>query len=134
MAGNGQAQATRRPKRPSGGQPGNWNAFKHGFYSRRFRPLELSDLDAILSEGLTDEIALLRVIIRRVFEFADQDAADLGTWAMSLNTLGSAATRLAGLLRTQHIIYGGCGDIVSVLSEAIGEVAHELGFRDPTRD
>ena len=133
MAGNGQAQATRRPKRPSGGQPGNWNAFKHGFYSRRFRPLELSDLDAALSEGLTDEIALLRVIIRRVFSYADNEAMDLDSWTKALNTLGAASTRLAGLLRTQQIISGGGTDIVDILSSAIEEVANDLGIRDPSK-
>lgn len=125
-------QTPERLRRKSGGQPGNWNAFKHGFYSRRFRPLEVSDLDTFLSDGLVDEIALLRVIIRRVFEQVDSDAANLDDWTKSLNTLGAAATRLAGLLRTQQIISGGAGDIVSVLSDAIGGVAHELGYRDPT--
>lgn len=127
-------QTPERLRRKSGGQPGNWNAFKHGFYSRRFRPLEVSDLDTIMTDGLVDEIALLRVIIRRVFEQVDSDAANLDDWTKSLNTLGAAATRLAGLLRTQQIISGGAGDIVSVLSDAIGGVAHELGYRDPTRN
>ena len=64
-------------KRKSGGQPGNLNAFKHGFYSRRFRALELSDLSEVLTDNLDDEIALLRVIIRRVFEMADREAETL---------------------------------------------------------
>ena len=59
-------------KKP-GAPEGNWNAFKHGFYSKRFRPLELSDLDTALGDGLEDEIALLRVIIRRVFECANDE-------------------------------------------------------------
>jgi hypothetical protein len=66
-----------KPKRKRGAQPGNTNALKHGFYSHRFNNLEISDLNTALSDGLTDEIALLRVIIRRVFEYADTDAQDL---------------------------------------------------------
>lgn len=120
------------PKRKRGAQPGNTNALRHGFYSGRFNSLEVSDLDTVLSDGLVDEIALLRVIIRRVFELSDSDATDLDTWTRSLNTLGAASTRLAGLLRTQHIITGGGGNIMDVLSKTIGDVAHELGFRDPT--
>ena len=89
-------------KRKRGAQPNNTNALKHGFYSHRFNNLELTDLDTTLSEGLTDEIALLRVIIRRVFEYADSAAQDLDTWSHALNTLGAASTRLAGLLRTQQ--------------------------------
>ena len=118
-------------KRKRGAQPGNTNALKHGFYSHRFKNLEISDLDSALSDGLTDEIALLRVIIRRVFEYADTDAQDLDTWSTALNTLGAASTRLAGLLRTQQLIAGENTDVISVLSQAIGEVAHDLGLSDP---
>jgi hypothetical protein len=119
--------------RTSGGQPGNLNAFKHGFYAKKYRPFEIADLTAYMNEGLQDEIALLRVIIRRVFEIAnDHEIQDLDTWSRSLNTLGTASTRLAGLLKTQSIISGGNGnDIVSVLSQALGEVSHGLGWTDP---
>lgn len=118
-------------KRKPGAQPGNTNALKHGFYSHHFNNLELADLDTALSDGLTDEIALLRVIIRRVFEYADSGAQDLDAWSKALNTLGAASTRLAGLLRTQQLIAGDGGDVLSVLSQAIGEVAHDLGLSDP---
>ena len=57
--------------RRSAAMLGNRNALKHGFYARKMIPLELSDLDTALGDGLTDEIALLRVIIRRVFDFAN---------------------------------------------------------------
>jgi len=120
-----------KTKRKRGAQPGNTNALKHGFYSHHFNSLELSDLDTALSEGLTDEIALLRVIIRRVFEYADFESQDMHTWSKALNTLGAASTRLAGLLRTQQLIAGDSADVVSVLSQAIGEVAHDLGLSDP---
>jgi hypothetical protein len=120
-----------KPKRKRGGQPGNTNALKHGFYSHRFRNIELSDLDSALSDGLVDEIALLRVIIRRVFEYADTGDQDLDAWTRTLNTLGAASTRLAGLIRTQQVITGNGGDVVDVLSQAIGEVAHDLGLSDP---
>jgi hypothetical protein len=121
------------PARRTGGQPGNWNGFKHGFYSKRYYPLELKDLSTVLGEGLFDEIALLRVIMRRVFELAnDHEKQDLNTWSASLNTLGAAATRLAGLLRTQNILTGeDSNTLVSVLSQSIGAVSHGLGVIDP---
>ena len=122
-------------KRKPGGQPGNWNAFKHGFYSRRFKPLEVRDLESVLADGLEDEISLLRVIIRRVFEFANEEEnQDLSIWTAALNTLGAASTRLAGLLRTQQLINGGSEDLVSTLSQALGQVAHEIGFIDPANN
>jgi hypothetical protein len=116
-------------KRKPGGQPGNLNAFKHGFYSRRFRAIEMNDLDTVLTDSLDDEIALVRIIIRRVFEFADSDAENLDDWQTALSVLGAASTRLAGLLRTQHVLTGGSGsDVLSLLSESIGVVANELGI------
>ena len=54
-------------KRKRGAQLGNLNALQHGFYSRRFREEEIADLES-LSEGLQDEAAMLRVLIRRVFD------------------------------------------------------------------
>lgn len=119
-------------KKSRGAQPGNHNALKHGFYSHRFNRLELSDLDAALGDGLEDEIALLRVIIRRVFECAnDEEKQNLDQWSRTLNTLGAASTRLAALIRTQQVVSGGGSSVLDLLSEAIGGVAHELNLGDP---
>lgn len=115
-------------KRKPGAQPGNVNAWKHGFYSRRFKLLELCDLEAVLSNSLNDEIALLRVVIRRVFNIADKDAVTLKDWSMALSTLGAAATRLAGLIRAQNLS-GGKQDIEEFLADAIGGVADDLSRR-----
>jgi hypothetical protein len=52
-----------KAKRSWGGQPGNVNALKHGFYSHTFRSEEREDLEAMLAEGVEEEIALLRVYI-----------------------------------------------------------------------
>ena len=117
------------PKRKIGGQPGNVNAWKYGFYSRRFKALEVRDLEAVLQNNLDDEIALLRVMIRRVFEFADSQAETLDDWESALSTLGSASTRLAGLIRVQHLSSGKSQNIEELLAEAIGEAAHEISER-----
>lgn len=117
------------PRRKPGGQPGNVNAWKHGFYSRRFKALELCDLDTILQNNLDDEIALLCVMIRRVFEFADSAAESLDDWQSALSTLGAASTRLAGLIRVQHLSSGSSQNIEDLLAEAIGEAAHEISER-----
>ena len=116
-------------KRKPGAQPGNVNAWKHGFYSRRFKALELCDLDTILQNNLDDEIALLRVMIRRVFEIADADAESLADWESALTTLGAASTRLAGLVRVQHLSSGKSQNIEDLLAEAIGDAAHEISER-----
>ena len=103
--------------RKAGGQPGNLNALKHGFYSRQLNSMEVLDL-SVMSEGLVDEIALMRVLIRRVFEAAGEDLS-LEAWSRLLGTLGLASTQLASLLRTQKVLTGrGGGDIAAALSAA----------------
>ena len=119
----------RNGKRKPGGQPGNVNAWRHGFYSRRFKALELCDLETILQNNLDDEISLLRVMIRRVFEFADSQAETLEDWESVLTTLGAASTRLAGLIRVQQLSSGKSQNIEDLLAEAIGEAAHEISQR-----
>jgi hypothetical protein len=112
----------------AGAQPGNINALKYGFYSQRFNPLEIRDLNISLADGLEDEIALLRVTIRRVFDLATEEGEDSETWFKALSTLGLASTRLAGLVRTQKLIKGDSSSIASALSQALGEVCDELGI------
>jgi len=54
-------------KRKSGGQPGNQNARKHGYYSKFLSPDEKANLEkAVDLEGLDYEIALARQKIKSV--------------------------------------------------------------------
>ena len=112
-----------------GGQPGNSNAVKHGFYSRKFMDLESEDLETALREGLGDEIALMRVMIRRVFDFANDNAGDLEGWTGTLSALGAASTRLAGMLRTQKLLGGSDSEALNALSKALAEVTNEFGCK-----
>lgn len=89
-----------RAKRRRGGQPGNLNALKHGFYSRLYRSLETQDLGKLDASGLEQEIVLLRVLMRRTLELAE-DGEELERGVKLLAALGLASARLAGLLRTQ---------------------------------
>jgi hypothetical protein len=116
------------PRRPRGAQPGNTNAVKHGFYSRNFHHLEAADLDIALLNNLDDEIALLRIIIRRVFEYTHADDQNSATWSTALGTLGAACIRLSHLLRTQKLL-GGEGDKnASAVSQAIADIMKDRGF------
>ena len=101
------AEGSERKKR--GGQPGNTNAFKHGFYTKNFSLAERRGLQATKGIVLGDEIALLRVLIRR---FAEQIQASqvLGRFcechAQHLAVVSEAMLRLASLLRTDHMLGG----------------------------
>lgn len=114
--------------RKRGGQAGNSNALKHGFYSRKFKTLENNDLDVLESNGkLQDEIMLLKVVIRRVWELASESATDLDSWIGALNVLGQAMTRQAGLLRVQVMMGGdGNSEITRAISQAIREVTDDF--------
>jgi hypothetical protein len=71
---------------------------KKGYYAARFHSSELEDLQADSPAGLLDEIELMRVIIRRLFEITSDEAASLDDWSKAVSTLGSAASRLSRLL------------------------------------
>ncbi len=102
---------------------------KPGFYSRAYRSGELADLDAMLDQGLTDEIAMLRLATRRVIEFIDEFQTPKEAVA-TLGALGLAATRLSTLLRTQKLLESSEHDTAAALSQALGEVMKELGLHD----
>jgi hypothetical protein len=76
---NAVTDPTQLGHRKRGGQPGNTNALKHGFYTKNFSLAERRGLQAVEGVVLGDEIALLRVLIRR---FAEQIQ---GSQGVSLN-------------------------------------------------
>jgi hypothetical protein len=110
--------------RKRGAQPGNLNALKHGFYSRQFRSRERVDLDTLLSLDLTDEIHLLRILMRRLLELSN-DTEDLDECLAVLKATSVAAARLTGMLRVQKML-GQSGDISDFISQAIADVNQEL--------
>jgi hypothetical protein len=111
-----------RVKRQRGGQPGNQNALKHGFYAQGFQNGELEDLEASMATGLEDEITMLRVITRRVMLLAN-GVNNLDEAIHALNALGTASVKLAALLRV-HKMLGGNEEsrVYEALSEALSTV------------
>ncbi len=115
------------PKR-TGGQPGNTNALKHGFYSRQFRSMEAADLLKIEPNKLDDEIRMLKVVARRILELSDQQV-DYEDMLNTLGVLGITSTRIAGLMRTQKILNGEDSNTTSAISAALAEVIKELNIK-----
>lgn len=107
-------------KRKGGGQPGNTNAIKSGYYSHTYRPLELSDLETELRDGLTDEIANVRVAIRRLMEIANGEE-NKGDLMDTLALLVSSGVGLAHMLRTQESLGSRTTEVATLLSRAIQE-------------
>jgi hypothetical protein len=114
-------------RRP-GAQPGNRNALKHGFYSRYFKKIEMEDLAAITG-SLDDEVAMLRIVTRRAFEYASQnEPGDLDQWIKLLGGVGAINTRIAALLRTKKMIEGGGDERDSLISAALADVMRSYGY------
>ena len=121
---------TKSKARSRGGQPGNTNAIKSGFYSAHFKKLELDDLTTI-DGSLDDEIAMMRVINRRVFEFANNnEPVDLESWSKLLSTLGASNVRLAALIRTKMLVEGKGNSSDSLISLALADVMKGYGYGD----
>ena len=105
---------------PEGGEDA-----RPGFYDHGYRSLELRDLPHALKSGLADEIAMLRVSMRRVFELTS-DPRNPGRAEKALGTLGLAATRLAKLLQVEREMTGSNSSAYEAINEAISQVLDEM--------
>ena len=82
----------------------------------------------MLSEGLQDEIAMLRVVARRVMKLS-QGINNYDGAVTVLGALGMAPSRLASLLRTQKMLGGQQPDeVTAAISRALSDVIKELGI------
>ena len=96
----------RRSTKPAGlpgAQPGNTNALKHGFYSRRFNKRELADLEIASIKSLEDEISLLRLFSRRLVEHYSP-GCDLYDTAYILRVLCFSSSCINRMLKTQSLL------------------------------
>lgn len=112
------------PRRSPGGQPGNLNALKHGFYAKHFRTDELTELAEATVQTLNGEIGLTRVAARRVLALLDE-AEDPQERVALLNAITMAAMRVASLLKTKKYLSGDGSDMGSALQEVLKDVALE---------
>ena len=117
--------------RKRGGQPGNLNALKHGFYSKHFLKGEVLEVEE--AGNLQEEIKMMRVVIRRLLKIA-RACKDIGELANVLNTLGLASTRVAGLMRTQKFLGGNRDRFDELMDRARRQVLEENGWLEKRRD
>ena len=128
--------------RKKGAQPGNTNALTHGFYSQFFAPGEITDLTSITAD-LTDEIAMLRVIIRRLVDrlstmekpttnptgSTPTPTINYDHYTALVQLLSSSTIRLASLMRTNLYLTGKAPDLGESLKTALEEALDELGVK-----
>ena len=114
---------TPSPRRP-GAPLGNTNSLKHGFYSRRLKKRDVSDVEHTDLKGLAEEIALIRIFTRRVIEACDP-SADLYELAGILRILCLASSTISHIIKTQYLLSLNHDDFSEELNEAIRQVHEE---------
>ena len=102
-------------RQKKGGQKGNRNAIRHGFYARIFDEAEKVDFTVAAGvEGIDEEIALLRLEIKNAISGGDE---------RNLILLVKAAGALEKLIRTRYQI---TSTQRQGLKEAIGNVIKDV--------
>jgi len=119
------------PRRRRGGQPGNRNALKHGFYASRFRKADLNALEACRSTGLADEINLLRVHIRRVVELG-ANVNQLDQSIDLLRALCFAVVSLTRLIKAHAFLATGPDEITLAIQQVYDELVAANKIVDET--
>jgi hypothetical protein len=93
-------------KRKRGGQPGNENAFRHGFYCKSFSSADMQALDENIKGEFLDEISLARVQASHLAELMkDYKNMSLEDYVSASNALNNYLDRIQSLTRAQKYIY-----------------------------
>jgi len=93
-------------KRKPGGQPGNANALRHGFYAKSFTEAEMRRLEEDIEGEFIDEIALARTNAARLAELLkDYRNMSLLDVVSASNALNNYLDRIQGLSRAQRFMY-----------------------------
>ena len=93
-------------KRKEGGQPGNRNAFRHGFYSKSFTEEELLALDENIKGENVDEIAAARITSAHLLELMkDYKRCPSKNFISAANALNNYLDRIQSLSRATHFLY-----------------------------
>jgi hypothetical protein len=103
---------------------------RSGFYDHQFKAGEITDLLKV-SLSLADEIAMLRVILRRCFEqVTAQDDIDLNDWAKVLSALSATTSRLHRLVKAQQELFKTQdSDFMKEFSAALAASQKDMGIK-----
>ena len=119
------------PKKSRGGQPGNLNALKHGFYTRHFNNHDLAGVNSTDFNGLMEEIAIIRLYTRRLIEL-DNLSADISQVANILRILCLASLTITRLVKTHQILrLGDASSSADDLHQVLEQLTRELHLDQP---
>ena len=96
-------KSTKSPRAP-GGQPGNQNALKHGFYA--IKPEVLARLDSDMKGELWDEIDALRSVVDTTLKtFNEYEHPTLEQCQTTLRGISQALDTMKGLYLMRKVLY-----------------------------
>jgi hypothetical protein len=116
------------------GDKGKGRALKRGLYAKDFSKLELAGLRQMEADDLRQEIALLRVAIKRMLTLA-QSEQDVETVARAVNCVSSAIGALNKTVRTQALLTGTSTPLNEALAGALmDEPFYSDGGEEPAQE
>ena len=114
-------------KRKRGGQLGNRNNFRHGFYSNSFTAEELLALDKNIKGENLDEIAAARITAAHLTELMkDYKTMPFENFIAAANALNNYLERIQSLSRAYHFLYRKSTTTVERAMEELDDIPPEL--------
>jgi len=110
-----------------GAQRGNLNALKHGFYASHYTLEELRQLDDLVEDDLTEENALLQVLMKRLF-IGLNHTVPMADFLRAVRVLSYADACYEKLNRGRSLAFGG-RSLEELLQEALEELNFEQGIQ-----
>jgi hypothetical protein len=103
-----------------GGQPGNKNALKHGFYSSWYTHQEKIRLDRDMLGKLDDEEKSLNIMIDRIFAAVEKEEMTLDKTLAASRAVSLAVGRIESIHRSRKVVY----DNQTTLDKAMEELKY----------
>jgi hypothetical protein len=94
-----------RSIRKPGGQVGNTNALRHGFYSRYFTKDEVRQLENEVQGELQDEEGLIRLYLARVAKTLIDGQMNHDKYIVDLRAISLAVGRIESIQRSRKVVY-----------------------------
>ncbi len=119
--------------RKPGAQPGNRNAYKHGFYAKAISTLEGNSLK--IDTSLGDELKAAHIIAERIFNRlnghglgADDSGPIDEATIRAINTLANLYGSISTLARSHQLVEGKYKPVETAILEALRSINFEDGY------
>jgi hypothetical protein len=119
-------------KKKRGGQPGNSNSYKHGFYASVLSSSQKSLLQGDEADQLRHEETLLRVLTRRTWRSMRRVRSTIPwqEYLFTVRTIGYAVFVIAKLQRARRRFFGDKTDLEKDIQLGLSEACADLGILD----